>query len=327
MFALSDPERIDLLALLGLECSARLRVHSWTAGPSDVAGCICLQGPERIEPTCSPSDPSAPPLLTMLRLRALGWRGAARAQVHSEGAPKVFDSRDASRKAAYFQLLLRLPEVWRKGYTELPSGQPQSFYRAVLVKHELVAPGAGDNAYKKLLADAGCDVGRDAQPKRMAFGRFAAASRRRLLNDVTAAEPDDFADIAGDSPDGVGAEPLPESGDDPVGQGARADEPASASSSAAWPAFISGVRVRIVAANPSDGYGYHERLAVRCSNPAHRCTKSRSVQLHVDRWGRRAAELFLGAWLSRSDLPEAAHRSFTPSDADIAAYRDAHPDT
>lgn len=260
----------------------------------------------------------------MTRLVSRGWRGVRRAQQHTSSSAKILDAKEVARKVAYFQMLLVLPDVLRKGYAQIDNDQSQSLDRVVLLKPGPAAPELRDKAYKQMLAESGCDVGQDPLHKRLALRRFAAASRRWLLNDATTTEPGDFADIVGDSPDLGGPELEPDAGGGPLGRpdGARN----WLRERRAEREYISGVRVRVVAANPSEGYGYRERLSVGCPNPGHRCSKSRSVRLHVDRCGPRATELYLRAWLRKSDLPEAAHKAFVPSAADIAAYKAAHPD-
>ena len=88
------------------------------------------------------------------------------------------------------------------------------------------------------------------------------------------------------------------------------------------PHMIAGVPVKFVQVRHE--ICNHARIEVKCPNPRHVHTKSRSVMLGTDKWGPRAAEFFLGAWLAKSfETTEADHRAFRPKDADIAAYRDS----
>ena len=45
------------------------------------------------------------------------------------------------------------------------------------------------------------------------------------------------------------------------------------------------------------------------------------MQLLCAEFGPRACEFYLGAWLRASERPEAEHRAFNPTRADIAAYK------
>lgn len=96
------------------------------------------------------------------------------------------------------------------------------------------------------------------------------------------------------------------------------------------PAFvpdeINGMPVSFVQGRLSMTHTYHDRLSVRCSNPAHTCTKSRSLGLLRDKFGDRCAEAFLGAWLAVANtMDQGAHAKYTPNVAEMTAYLAAHP--
>ena len=66
---------------------------------------------------------------------------------------------------------------------------------------------------------------------------------------------------------------------------------------------------------------YEDRLRVKCPNAAHGiCSKSRSLKLGQDKYGERATEAFLGAWLAQSFLVSAANHRKPPTHEQILEY-------
>ena len=66
-------------------------------------------------------------------------------------------------------------------------------------------------------------------------------------------------------------------------------------------------------------------IRVQCPNPEHTgCVRFRSLHMWLDRFGERAAELYLGVWLSRAfDLDAATHRKYFPTAQQVRDFRDA----
>ena len=88
---------------------------------------------------------------------------------------------------------------------------------------------------------------------------------------------------------------------------------------------ILGQEVKFVPGRKDSRWSYADRWALQCSNPAHtECGKSRSLELDVHRFGQRACEGFLGAWLQQSHLEQPARKAFKPSADQIRAYLDSH---
>ena len=140
-------------------------------------------------------------------------------------------------------------------------------------------------------------------------------------------------DIAGDDP---GDDPEPEllAGEHAVEGLAAVDDgiagdavgPVEAGDAAVGhiPHEIEGMPVRVVAGRHHGGYNYHDRISVRCRNPAHaNCSRSRSTALQIGTYGPRAAEFYLEAWLLSSDTVSAEQRKSHPRAADIHAYADS----
>ena len=110
--------------------------------------------------------------------------------------------------------------------------------------------------------------------------------------------------IAGDEPPAGGA-----------GAGGLVDAPDI------WPETLLGQQVQRVAGRRDSTWSYHRRLRVTCCNPKHEgCSKSRSTQLDVPAFGPQGVIFYLGAWLSASSKPEAEHRGYRPSPAEIRDF-------
>ena len=124
---------------------------------------------------------------------------------------------------------------------------------------------------------------------------------------------DPLDDVAGDSgSDEVAAAPPPVV----VAPGPLEDLPVDH-----VPAEICGALVKILPGHVAKGY--HRRIQVKCNVEGHAgCnTKSRSLNLATDQWGPRAAEFFIGAWLTAgAGMSSEEHKVYKPTDAQIAAY-------
>ena len=91
----------------------------------------------------------------------------------------------------------------------------------------------------------------------------------------------------------------------------------------AFPRHPSFQKVNVVRGKHDGGWSYHDRLAVVCTNEAHQnCHLSRSVALLVDRFGAKAPEYFIGAWLAQStSMPGERHKKWRPNVADMERFR------
>lgn len=348
LFHVEEPKRVDLLNVLsvGQDISMLEHIHRWAPCESDVEGCLDLKDPVLLQPTCDVMDPKTSVLSAALALQREGWRGAAHAIDHIDLEEKTMDFRRPTSKLYYFQVLLIIRELFNNGCDCIPSDQPQSYYQVLLKLKRPVPADKGDKYYKAALARGSAvrEDGDQPVPKRR---RMPVVLARVAARGVPAAGPDDgaavggpdLAGIAGDDSEhdaaaAVGGPGLADiAGDDDdseqdaepsVGAADAAPSPADMPAAEAdiMPDDILGVRVKIL--QPNYEYGYHARLVVKCPNPEHKCSRSRSVQLQTDLYGPRAAEYFLAAWLSVAhDLTESQHRAFVPTADAIAEARDA----
>ena len=71
---------------------------------------------------------------------------------------------------------------------------------------------------------------------------------------------------------------------------------------------------------------YEARLRVKCPNADHgQCNKSRSVRVDLKKYGPRAPEAFLGAWLELSFEVDRDEHRLPPSEECIRDYLARHP--
>ena len=161
--------------------------------------------------------------------------------------------------------------------------------------------------------------------------RPAVAAPLRAIEGPPAAQAPALMDeVVGDSDDDGVVQPMavvapeadaPEAGDDPAGLVVGEDEVDPMPALDGVPHEILGQRVMRVKGRHGGGWTYHDRISVRCRNPAHpNCTKSRSLAIDRSVHGPRAAGFFLGAWLTASEMPEGQHRGFAPSVAEVRAF-------
>lgn len=225
-----------------------------------------------------------------------------------------------------------------------------------LLKGKLVRPGLSAKEYRRALAPA--DDGEEAIEELLDEDRQlplplpappAPAQRRRAPIADAEASSDDSSVVGGDRHVVASlAAPLPalvaptgsarESGDDNSVAGGDEEvaqalalavqpEQQTRRSSTGRPLFILGAKVSLVPGRVTLTHTYFDRLSVRCTNEEHtKCQKSRSTSLMRDRFGERAAEASLGAWLAKAgSLQQSEHTKFALKDADMAAYLAANP--
>jgi len=111
------------------------RMSKWSVvQPSDTQGVLILSGEQRATPVFALDDEKCPVLTMAQALIDRGWKTEQRTIVHKSVSEDVMDSRSASRMRFYFQVLLRgLPRCLPVCGFELPSQQPQAFYRLILL--------------------------------------------------------------------------------------------------------------------------------------------------------------------------------------------------
>ena len=94
-----------------------------------------------------------PTLVIMEYLRDAGWTRGPAPALHLEDSPKLFGNEHFSRRKCYFQCLVARARLATQGLQELPSGESEWYYRAVLSAAQPAAVPRGQSAkqYKALM--------------------------------------------------------------------------------------------------------------------------------------------------------------------------------
>ena len=309
------------------------------------------------EPKLSLRDKKVPILALTDALQEDGWRPVLRRVEHSPDREeeRQYDGRNICGKRAYLQCLLFLGDIFGRGQEAFPSSEPAAFFTLLRLGGP-VQVGLGVPALRQLLAVseppeedvwvAAVPPAVAPRPQRAALpqldedsdfamdGGAIVGSPRRSPQVLGRGESSESGqDIAVDGPapwrprrDRGGPPDLMDAADAqleipaPVGQRDLAAEVAAAV--AAMPRTIAGMPLVVLRGRAEAGHSYAARVSLAC--PAHPgCSRTRSCALLVERFGPRAAALYLSAWASRQDLSPEAHRAYRPSVADMQAHWDS----
>ena len=166
-------------------------------------------------------------------------------------------------RLAYLQVLLIWAQLVAAGVVDVPSDQPQSFYKCILHFKKPIAEGKCDKHYRMLLTKDDADEA-EAMPKRKR-GPVGAVAPPIVDLDATGHAPcdgvagDPLDDVAGDSgSDEVAAAPPPVV----AAPGPLEDLPVDH-----VPAEICGALVKILPGHAAKGY--HRRIQVKCNVEGH----------------------------------------------------------
>lgn len=129
----------------------RRELELWDSEASERQGCIHLVRPQSAVPGLSLTSPSCPTLMVVEELTRQGWvRMDGSCVQRPWSSERPFSIKDASAKKYYFQCLLGLEGLFRSGLPQLPSNQPQSWYR-LLLQGQVMPPGQGARVYDNVL--------------------------------------------------------------------------------------------------------------------------------------------------------------------------------
>lgn len=350
-FVFLDPMKFDVLAACGAAMDNRRGVLAWKTKVSDLEGCTQLYASERL--VDRKVDLLAKDVAVLSLLDAMaeqGFQGVDEIVCHTADC-RLFDRRKPNSRRAYFQCVLHFGSLAAKGITEFRSTGTNSYFEALLRGRSAVKPGLSKLEYKKIVArDLGDELALAAlstQERQAGRRRPKAAPKRQseapkgahqaladgdpdsesvVGGSVRSAEVGDQAAIDGQADAIVGG---PES---VVGGPAESEAKSGASRSRhvlpeGVPSHIRGVPVYLVPGRRTTTHSYSNRLTIQCCNTRHaNCSKSRSLTLMADRFGARAAEAYLGAWMHKATKMTAeAHKKFAPKVSDMEEYLVSHP--
>ena len=121
---------------------------------SDSFGCWDLQHKERAISTSALEDTKCSVIVLARTLEAAGWTPFTGELVHKpDDVVKQFSVVRFSSRRAYFQCLLKLPQIWELGVRRMPSNNCITCYRSLL-KGEFVELALGDAHCKAVLGDS-----------------------------------------------------------------------------------------------------------------------------------------------------------------------------
>lgn len=327
-FPLLEPCKMDLITACGARAEGRRGILMWETRQSDVEACVELYNRQSLTSLKVDLMSSTASVLSLLDiLAARGFRGVDEQVTHRQGC-LVFDQRCLTGRRAYLQCVVHTQQIFDKNIDEFSSSGSQAYFLALLRGKSRVEPGLPALAYQRLLA-----IERGEDPALVDEKYKPRPPRPRALP-APAPAPQPIADADGASSSGGSVaggddEDLKSEADVAgAGQSAAPEAPAPPMAPLALagdvehPPFILGARVSVVRARASTTHTYHERLTVKCTNPAHpRCSRSRSCALLRDQLGPRCAEAFLGAWLQKAPgMSGHEHTRHAPSLDEMRAY-------
>ena len=353
VFPFVDPGFADLVDVMGCDIANRSRFHKWRADVADVEGCTLLKNPQPLTVQKNLKDKDIPALCLLDELHLRGYTAVRKAVTHVPGSPLVYDGRQPTAKRNYYKAVLIKEELFAAGIKMIKSTWSAS-YLAVLLKTKKALPKMSAKECQKILAKLEDDYATLSSldklptlpPQPMAQGldvdEDIACDEEEipatpLVEDDAAgsASGNEGSDVAVDysGDDGAKTTAPPVLQPAPVDErpGAVVDRVASSVTTAmpvavplparGFPDTIEGMPVRVISARQDLMHSYHDRMWVRCCNPLHvRCNRSRSIQLQVGTYGPRAAEFYLGAWLSAAHRGDIDHAKWQPSASDIREY-------
>ena len=316
VFVLEDPTRIDLMDLTGSNPDVRSTMMRWQRKRSDVDGCHCLHSPVPLGPPMALGSAGIPVLCLLGALTDGGWVSLMEPVQHTAPWAKTFDARSPMRSRAYFQCLLVVEDLVRRGAKPFPSTAPQAFFRALRVSPAKADASQSAATLVELIAESAGDAPTTAALEETVQPR--TVKRLRLTRDDEFGGGEDFhgnlesvatssaapvapaaAASASSGSDSSSSDSSSSSGSDsaPGSPGAALEDVEFGGYSdddeeeQAEGMVIMGMPVT----KKTRRGGQEEGLEVACRNPAHgpACVKYRSLSMFANELGPRAAHLYL----------------------------------
>ena len=312
--AIEDPERIDLMRLIGFTFVSRDRCRTWTPTLSYVCGLLAFHKPQRLNPNVPLGSSVVPILSCIAELEVQGFTGVHRTVEHRREV-KVFDERHPSR--LYLQALLCAAWLFDNGCEYFLSGRNQSYYRLLMKE-----PGAALHG----MSTEQCD--------NRLRGLKKVTIRIPLLEVATTEQPVVVRECAGGidgdgSGDDEGGIPGQPEGEEDLAPPPRDPTPEvegddGGDAAFCYPVQVFGATILNEDRPTPSGYSFGFRMV--CPHHGLPCRRFRSRHLRVEHEGRLAPIYFLGAWVKGGETRTAdEHSTWTPSVSDIHTFM-ASPD-
>ncbi|CAK0908732.1 unnamed protein product, partial [Prorocentrum cordatum] len=351
-YCIEDPMGLDLFVYLDASRESRQRLSIWEIRDSDIDDCVALHSAAVAKP--SGEKFSWPVLALIDELDDNGWRRElAPIEYKDVASSSQYDGRAVRvGRRHYYLCVLCLGTLFEKGAAPFKSTEPDAFYQLLIKYPSKAVAGRTAKEIKAILNgledDGALTHATVDRPSKKLKPAAAPALSDEVVGDDGADPIEDIVDggvdadpppvhgaaddddVAGDCGEEVGGDGGPTGDEPPPVADAPAPPPAPLGGAPAGPAigvphFIDGQRVTHESHVMPSG-ARHEGLRVRCSNPGHgACRCFRSTRVDVEKYGPRAAEYFLGAWLrlAHGAATKAAHRK--PRREEIDAYALDHP--
>jgi hypothetical protein len=330
--------------------SALQTFFAWEICESDVDDCLALCNPTLLNSVCKLRDPACPTLCLLNALRAKEFIGNAEKIYHVSGGPAKFDSRKPIAHKRYLQCVLAQTEIFAAGGCDFSSQMTQSFYDLLLRSPSKARPDLSAKECQRILSladglapalatlDADASVpsvpGSHQQPPSAMFQDDSdvsgdapnASTNVRARAPVAAAAPVANSQVSASSSSSSSSSSNKNGGAAVIAHPMEDDDVDPGPLLATCPEHILGQHVKLEIHRKPDGSERGRGIRVQCSNPEHtNCHAYRSLRLDVIAFGQRAAEFFLITWLlSAHEMPEAAHRKFRPSRAEVRVIYDTY---
>jgi len=332
-FILKEPEKVDILSLIGVSPASRENVRVWspTSGEMALEGCVHLVDPQPMKVDMQMSNKKFPLLCLEDALQNAGFIGVEKHVVHSPKLSfvKTFDSRARSFHSAYARCVLAQSALFEKDVAAFPSGELQKFYELMLRAPSKAIPGQRDTVYADLLQkeEGGYGVSIEACLREVDFAPQFPSLRRRARSRSDSMGGESLKSDVNESNSGSGySNSSSSSSSSSSGKSSMCGESDDDAQPLPeqFPKVLFGENVKRKWSTGPGGERFLS-LEVSCPNAAHRigggCTSSRRVNIDVDVFGKDAAVHFLGTWLLCAfERPKERHHRWRPGRAAIREH-------
>ena len=153
IFKVTEPKKVDILEITGVDPDIRDRLCVWSTRASDLAGSTELYNKTVLVPKLEKGllGPQVPVLCLLDKLKADESTPVRALVNHTAGKVEVYDSRNPWLKRTYYQAIIMAEDLFKAKVTEFRSGRPSLYYRLLMATRADVEPGKTGRHYKEQL--------------------------------------------------------------------------------------------------------------------------------------------------------------------------------
>ena len=153
VYAVQDPEEVDIVSLIGTGPGARQRIKCYTVDVHpDIEDCLLLTNGTALQVGLPLSSPQMPCLCLLDELLSQGFDAMEGVVHHSATSPLVYDYRKPASKRFYYQFLLCRMQLFLAGVVTFSSNSTAAFFRLMLRLQGLVPEDLSAKQYRERLA-------------------------------------------------------------------------------------------------------------------------------------------------------------------------------